>query len=66
MAGVVMNWKYALPCLRKRSAIFRASTTRLRQAKLEHNACVEDIDYRAPRGLDKALVLQLAAGFTMD
>jgi len=41
----------------------RRLTTRLRQAKLKHNACVEDIDYRAPRGLDKALVLQLAAGF---
>jgi DNA replication protein DnaC len=35
--------------------------TRLRQAKLKHNACVEDIDYRAPRGLDKALILSLAA-----
>jgi DNA replication protein DnaC len=33
----------------------------LRQAKLEHHACVEDLDYRAPRGLDKALILQLSA-----
>lgn len=39
----------------------RRLTTRLRQARLKHNACVEDIDYRAPRGLDKALVVQLAA-----
>jgi DNA replication protein DnaC len=39
----------------------RRLQTRLRQAKLKHNACVEDIDYRAPRGLDKALLLQLAS-----
>ena len=38
----------------------RRLQTRLRQAKLKHNACLEDIDYRAPRGLDKALILQLA------
>jgi len=38
----------------------RRLKTRLRQAKLKHNACVEDLDYRAPRGLDKALMLQLA------
>lgn len=39
----------------------RRLTTRLRQARLKHNACIEDIDYRAPRGLDKALILQLAS-----
>jgi len=39
----------------------RRLTTRLRQARLKHNACLEDIDYRAPRGLDKALIAQLAA-----
>jgi DNA replication protein DnaC len=39
----------------------RRLSTRLRQARLKHNACVEDIDYRAPRGLDKALIAQLAA-----
>ena len=38
----------------------RRMKTRLRQARLKHNACVEDLDYRAPRGLDKALMLQLA------
>jgi len=37
----------------------RRLQTRLRQAKLKHNACIEDLDYRAPRGLDKALMLQL-------
>ena len=38
----------------------RRLQTRLRQARLKHNACVEDIDLRAPRGLDKALMRQLA------
>ena len=34
---------------------------RLRNARLKQNACVEDIDYRAPRGLEKALTMQLAS-----
>jgi DNA replication protein DnaC len=38
----------------------RRLKTRLRQARLKHNACVEDLDYRSPRGLDKALMLELA------
>ena len=38
----------------------RRLKTRLHQAKLKHNACIEDLDYRAPRRLDKALILQLA------
>ena len=33
---------------------------RLRYAKLRGNACVEDIDYRASRGLDRALMRSLA------
>ena len=37
-------------------------SSRLRQARLKHNACLEDIDYRAPRGLDKGLILQLGSG----
>ena len=37
-------------------------TTRLKIARLRHNACLEDIDYRSPRGLDKALILQLGSG----
>lgn len=36
-------------------------TTRLRQAKLRQAACLEDLDYRHPRGLDKALMLHLAS-----
>lgn len=37
-------------------------TTRLKAARLRHNACREDIDYRSPRGLDKSLILQLGSG----
>jgi len=33
----------------------------LSQAKLKINACIEDIDYKAPRGLQKSLILQLAS-----
>jgi DNA replication protein DnaC len=37
----------------------RRLSTRLRQAKLRQTACCEDLDYRHPRGLDKALLTSL-------
>ena len=40
----------------------RQLTNRLRRARLKHAACIEDIDFRQPRGLDKDLVLSLADG----
>ena len=40
----------------------RRFKTRLRKAKLRQNACLEDIDFRHPRGLDKSLMMQLAEG----
>jgi DNA replication protein DnaC len=39
----------------------RRLTTRLRKAKLRVQACIEDIDYRHRRGLDKTLILNLAS-----
>ena len=39
----------------------RRLTSRLRRAKLRHNAALEDIDYQNPRGLDKGLIQSLAA-----
>ena len=33
---------------------------RLRAAKLRHQACIEDIDWRTPRGLDRSLFATLA------
>jgi DNA replication protein DnaC len=38
----------------------RRFKTRLRKAKLRLNACVEDVDFRHKRGLDKSLFMQLA------
>src|SRR5208283_6218977 len=37
----------------------RALERRLREARLQGPACVEDIDYRVARGLDKAVVRAL-------
>ena len=39
---------------------------RLRHARLRHHGAVEDVDYRAPRGLDRALFHELAAGEWID
>jgi len=33
----------------------------LRNAKLKINACMEDIDYRVPRGIDKSVMLRLSS-----
>ncbi|MCP4288280.1 MAG: ATP-binding protein [Gammaproteobacteria bacterium] len=38
----------------------RRLQTRLRQAKLKQTACIEDIDFKQPRGMDKSLILDLA------
>ena len=38
----------------------RRLALRLRQAKLRQSAAIEDLDTRAPRGLDKALIVLLA------
>ena len=32
----------------------------LTNAKLKINGCIEDIDYRTPRGIDKSVILRLA------
>src|SRR3954471_6457870 len=39
---------------------------RLRYARLRHHAVIEDVDYRAPRGLDRALFHKLAGGEWSD
>ena len=40
----------------------RRLTNRLRTARLKQNACVEDVDFKTPRGLDRGMILSLAAG----
>jgi DNA replication protein DnaC len=37
----------------------RRLKTRLKKARLKQNACIEDIDFRHPRGLDKSLMNKL-------
>jgi DNA replication protein DnaC len=38
----------------------KQATRRLKSARLRHRACVEDVDYRHPRGLDRGQFLDLA------
>lgn len=40
----------------------RRLQSRLKKAHLRQSACVEDIDYRSVRGLDKSLIQKLATG----
>src|SRR5436309_404196 len=40
----------------------RRLALRLRAAKLRQDATVEDIDFRAPRGLDRSVIMNLAQG----
>src|SRR5271167_24343 len=44
----------------------RRLQARLRYARLRHQAAVEDVDYRAARGLDRALFQKLVAGEWID
>lgn len=40
----------------------RLLQSRLGRAKLRQNACLEDVDYKHPRGLDRAMMARLATG----
>src|SRR6266576_256010 len=44
----------------------RRLRARLRYARLHHQAAVEDVDYRAARGLDRTLFQSLIAGRWID
>ena len=44
----------------------RRLRARLRYARLRHQAAIEDVDYRATRGLDRALFNKLAEGSWID
>src|SRR5262249_48337221 len=44
----------------------RRLRARLRYARLRHQAAIEDVDYRAARGLDRALFNKLAEGSWID
>jgi DNA replication protein DnaC len=58
-----MTFEERLGLLADREAADRETRrlkTRLRKAKLRQNACIEDIDFKHPRGLDKSLITRLA------
>jgi DNA replication protein DnaC len=58
-----LSFEERLGLLVDREATWRENrrlATRLKAAKMRHQATVEDIDFRAPRGLDRGLVLSLA------
>jgi DNA replication protein DnaC len=58
-----LSFEERLGLLLDREASVRATRrlrTRLKQAKLRASAAIEDLDYRAQRGLDKALMTRLA------
>jgi len=60
-----MSFEDRLALLIDRESLHRKNRrllTRLRKAALRHkNACIEDVDFKAARGLDKSLVLSLAS-----
>lgn len=43
----------------------QALARRLKSAKLRHNACIEDIDYRAARGLEKSVIKRTGERFAV-
>ena len=58
-----MSFEERLGLLIDREASVRETRrlkTRLKKAKLRQNACIEDIDFSHPRGLERGLVMQLA------
>src|SRR5258708_38232622 len=58
-----LSFEERLGLLVDREATWRENRrlqTRLYAAKLRHSATMEEIDFRAPRGLDRAAILSLA------
>ena len=56
-------------CLVDREAAERDTkrlTARLKFAALRQNACVEDVDWRTPRGIDRAVFARLVVGDWID
>ena len=64
-AALALPFEDRLALLLDREASHRETKrtlARLRHAKLRVSAQLEDIDYRAPRGLDRGLMAKLAGG----
>jgi len=63
VAGLAFEERFALLLEREQAARQNRRLTRLLQlARFRLAACVEDVNFRATRGLDRALVMRLAAG----
>jgi DNA replication protein DnaC len=63
VAGLAFEERFALLLEREKTARENRRLTRLLQlARFRLAACVEDVNFRAARGLDRALVLRLASG----
>lgn len=63
LAGLAFEERLALLLERERAARENRRLTRLLQlARFRLAACVEDVNFRAKRGLDRALVMRLASG----
>lgn len=63
-SGKELSFEERLGLLVERQWLWRENRslkTRLRAARLKLPACVEDIDYRTPRGLDRNVAEQMAA-----
>ncbi|CAO0819856.1 hypothetical protein DFAR_1150014 [Desulfarculales bacterium] len=59
-----LGFEETLGLMVNRKAIHRANhrfKSRLAKAKFRHNICLEDIDYRQRRGMDKSLIMALAS-----
>jgi len=63
IAGLAFDDRFALLLDREKLAREDRRLTRLLQlARFRHTACVEDVNFRVKRGLDRALFLRLASG----
>jgi len=68
-ASLELSFEDRFAMLVDREAAWRETKryqSRLRHAKLRLDASIEDIDWRAARGLDRALVMKLAEGRWID
>lgn len=63
--AVQLNFEERIGLLVDRESMDRENrrlVTRLRNARLRHESCVENIDYVQPRGLDKSMMKALSTG----
>ena len=63
LAQLSFEERFALLLEREKAARTDRRLTRLLQlARFRVNACIEDVNFRAKRGLDRGVILRLASG----